>query len=460
MGMRGMKVTSGPRIAHLPQLRRLRPGERHELEVVATVLPFKVNNYVVDELIDWDRAPDDPIFRLTFPHRDMLPPEMFEDMSRLMLAGESATSLRARALRWRGLLNPHPDGQVEWNVPSFEGERILGLQHKYRETVLVFPAEGQTCHAYCAYCFRWAQFTSTDAPRLAIADPGLVAAYLERHRMVSDVLFTGGDPMIMASDVLARYVDPLLVPELEHVRNIRIGTKALTYWPYRFTRDPDADDVLRLVERCRRAGRSVSLVAHVTHVRELETDTVVHAVARLQAAGATIRAQAPIVEHVNASADALAAAWKEMVRLGISPYYTFVERDTGARRYFAVPLARAIELHRQAQLRVSGLERTARGPVMSASPGKILLDGELITGDGKAFVCRFLQARNPQWVGLPFLAAWDGAAEWLDDLAPASGDRFFWEDDPVQDWRDTPADVPRRDWRASPPAVTSSARES
>ena len=36
-------------------------------------------------------------------------------------------------------LNPHPAGQVEHNVPEINGEKLMGMQHKYKETVLFFP---------------------------------------------------------------------------------------------------------------------------------------------------------------------------------------------------------------------------------------------------------------------------------------------------------------------------------
>ncbi|MGH1552830.1 hypothetical protein ACRAWF_14715 [Streptomyces sp. L7] len=47
--------------------------ERLALRAVSSVLPFRTNSYVVDELIDWSAVPDDPIFRLTFPQAGMLP---------------------------------------------------------------------------------------------------------------------------------------------------------------------------------------------------------------------------------------------------------------------------------------------------------------------------------------------------------------------------------------------------
>ena len=61
-----------------------------------------------------------------------------------------------------------------------------------------------------------------------------------------DVLFTGGDPMVMTTKQLERYIDPLLQdPTLDHLRTIRIGTKSLAYWPYRYVTNDDADDLLR-----------------------------------------------------------------------------------------------------------------------------------------------------------------------------------------------------------------------
>ena len=69
------------------------------------------------------------------------------------------------------------------------------------------------------------------------------------------------------------------------------------------------------------------------------------------------------------------AMWQAQVRKGMVPYYMFVERDTGPQDYFAVPLARGYEIFRDAYQGVSGLGRTVRGPSMSATPGKVCVDG-------------------------------------------------------------------------------------
>jgi KamA family protein len=407
---------------------RLSAQARFEIRVVASVLPFRVNNYVIRDLIDWSKVPDDPIFRLTFPHRDMLEPQAFEAMAQLHRREASREEIAALAGEIRAGLNPHPAGQIEMNLPrTADGRRIDGLQHKYRETVLFFPKNGQVCHAYCTFCFRWAQFIGDKRLRIAAPDVAPLLSYLRAHPEVSDLLMTGGDPMIMRTANLRAYLEPLLEPEFDHLQNLRFGTKALTFWPYRFVSDPDAADLLRLLETLVESGKHVAIMAHFNHWREMQTPVAHEAIRRLRDAGAEIRTQSPLLAHINDTADTWAEMWREQVRLGMFPYYMFVERDTGARRYFEVPLARAWEIYQGAMQQLSGLARTARGPSMSADPGKVEVQGITEIDGEKVFVLRFIQGRNADWVQQPFFAHYDPNATWLDELRPWRSETFFFE---------------------------------
>ena len=398
------------------------------MKAVASVLPFRVNNYVLDQLIDWSDIPNDPMYQLTFPQPGMLRLADYARMLGLIRRGASKEEIKTAARRIQFTLNPHPAGQMELNIPRVGGRVLPGLQHKYRETVLFFPAAGQTCHTYCTYCFRWAQFVGINELRFAGRESEALADYLREHKQVTSVLFTGGDPLVMKTSVLRRYIEPLLDPSLEHVDSIRIGTKVLAYWPYRFVTDRDADDLLRLFEDVRNAGKHVAMMAHYSHPRELAPGIAQEAVRRVQAAGATVRCQAPLIRRVNDSADLWAEMWKRQVRLGAVPYYMFVERDTGPKNYFEVPLVRAWEIFIDAYKQVSGLARTARGPSMSATPGKVLVAGVATVQGEDVIVLRFLQARDPAWVGRPFFAKLDRNATWLNDLKPAFGEQeFFFE---------------------------------
>jgi len=409
-------------------LSRLSEERRFAMRVVANVLPFRVNGYVIDQLIDWDNIPDDPIFQLTFPQPGMLSGHQFDRMAATLRTSDDKQAIRDVAAAIRAELNPHPAGQRELNVPRLGDDRLEGLQHKYRETVLFFPSQGQTCHSYCTFCFRWAQFVGDKELRFAANEAGKLHRYLGRHPEVSDLLITGGDPMVMKTKHLAAYLEPLLAPEFEHLSTIRIGTKALSFWPQRFVSDADADDLLRLLERLSAAGKQVAIMAHFNHWRELDTAVAREAVRRLRDSGAVIRSQSPLVGHINDAPEIWARLWRTQNRLGIYPYYMFMARDTGARHYFEVPLARAWEIYRDAIQQVSGLGRTARGPSMSAGPGKVEIQGVAKVHGEKVFVLRFLQGRNPDWVQRPFFARFDPQASWLDELQPALGEeRFFFQ---------------------------------
>jgi len=407
-------------------------SERLAVRAVATVLPFRTNDYVVENLIDWDAAPDDPIYRLVFPQSDMLPAADVQRMARLLARDAPAGEVTAAAHEVRTRLNPHPAGQLALNIPDLGDEPLPGVQHKYPETVLVFPKQAQTCHAYCTYCFRWAQFVDEPDLKMATADTDRVIEYLGRHREVSSVLITGGDPMIMSAEVLRRYVEPLLSNELEHIESVRIGSKSLAYWPQRFVTDPDADDTLRLFKEIVASGRTLAFMAHFSHPRELEPPLVAEAVRRIRGTGAVIRTQAPLIRSINDDPAIWADMWRIQVRMGMVPYYMFVERDTGPQDYFAVPLACGYGIFREAYRSVSGLGRTVRGPSMSATPGKLCVDGITEVAGEKVFVLHMIQARDPDLVGKPFFARYDPDATWLSDLEPAFAARFPFEPDPEE----------------------------
>ena len=345
---RGFRAYSAKHLDTLVQRAGLPPEERLAVRAVATVLPFRTNSYVVEHLIDWDAAPDDPIYRLVFPQPDMLPEADVRRLADMIDGGEPAAGLRAAAHEIRMRLNPHPAGQLLLNAPSLQGRPLPGLQHKYPETVLFFPRQGQTCHAYCSYCFRWAQFVDEPDLKMATDDVGTLVAYLREHPEVTSVLITGGDPMIMGEAVLRRYIEPLIDPRngLDHIESIRIGTKSLAYWPQRFVTDPDADDTLRLFGEVIASGRNLAVMAHFSHPRELEPPVLAEAVRRIRDTGAVIRTQAPLIRSINDDPAAWRQMWRTQVRMGMIPYYMFVERDTGPQDYFAVPLARGYDIFR------------------------------------------------------------------------------------------------------------------
>ena len=425
---RKFKVYTHHNMEAIPQLRYLSADARFELKVVSRVLPFKVNNYLLEDLIDWDNLPNDPIYNLTFLQKGMLPSSDFEEMANAIKRDASPVEIQALANKIRQHLNPHPAGQMTANVPFLEGKVIDGIQHKYHETCLVFPAHGQTCHSYCSFCFRWAQFVGIDNLKFATDESRRFQDYLRSHKEITDVLFTGGDPMTMSANILKSYIQPLLDPEFEHIQSIRIGTKSLAYWPYRYVTDRDSDEVMRLFEQVINAGKHLAIMGHYNHWKELSTSIAQEAIRRIRTTGACIRTQSPLLHHINDDPKVWIRLWKEQIRLGCIPYYMFIKRNTGAKEYFSIPLHRAWKIFQDAFQQISGLGRTVRGPSMSAYPGKVAIEGIAEVRGEKVFVLTFLQARIPDWCKRPFFAKFDPEATWLNELKPAFGqEKFFFE---------------------------------
>lgn len=417
-----------PNFLKIPQVKTyLSEGEIKAIRTVGSVLPFKVNNYVIEELIDWNNIPNDPIFQLTFPQKEMLSEKHYKLVSEAIDSNMNKREMVELINRIRQELNPHSSSQVE-NIPLLDGVPLTGIQHKYKETVLFFPSNSQTCHAYCTFCFRWPQFVNLDAVKFAMKETNLLIKYIENNKEVTDLLFTGGDPMIMKASIFKRYLEPILKNKVGNLQNIRIGTKALGYWPYKFLTDDDADEIIALFEEIIAAGYNLTIMAHFNHPNELKTTAVKKAIKRILSTGAQIRTQSPIMKYINDSSEAWEEMWREQVKLGCVPYYMFLARDTGAQSYFAVTLNEALEIYQNAYRKVGGLARTVKGPVMSANQGKIQVLGVNEINNEKLFSLRFNQARNPNWVGAPFFSKYNEKAVWLNDLIPAFGaENFFFE---------------------------------
>lgn len=414
----------------IKQLSVLSEADFNAIRVVGSVLPFKANNYVIDELINWDDYKNDPIYNLTFPQKEMLKEEHYNQIEKALKDNVSSDELSTLCHNIRIELNPHPAGQKCLNVPIFDNELMQGVQHKYRETVLFFPSAGQTCHAYCTFCFRWPQFIGEKNMKFSSKESLELAKYLQEHHEVTDLLFTGGDPMTMSYKVFKKYLDPIIkVIDKTNIQTIRIGTKSLSFWPYRYTHAPDSKEMLSLFKEIVDKGINLAIMAHFSHPVELSTDAVKDAIKALRLTGAQIRTQSPIFKHINDDPDIWAEMWRKQVNLNCIPYYMFMARDTGAKDYFELSIYKAYDIFRKAYSQVSGICRTVRGPSMSCTPGKVMISGIAEINGEKVFALRFIQGRNPDWVAMPFFAKYDEEASWMSDLKPAFEDKFFFEDE-------------------------------
>ncbi|MCP3871220.1 MAG: lysine 2,3-aminomutase, partial [Gammaproteobacteria bacterium] len=308
----------------------------------------------IDELIQWKGVPDDPLFQLTFPHRKMLPPRLYDRLKSVSDGSDSEASAQTvREIQQR--LNPHWTDQrdQEFTQKEIVSER---LQHSAREILFPFPGQRQACNDYRLFYDRNTQIdTHTGFTRHAAEN---LITNLRHHPQVTDLLFTGGDPLLMPSRILTTIIDTVLNADLPHLQIIRISTDVLRCWPYRFLTDNDAENLLTLLRRVLDSGRHLVLMTSFNHPRELETDAVKAAITHIRKTGATIWSQSPLLAGINDDPEIWSALWREQTRLGCLPHSLFLAQDTAAPCHFRLPLARAWTIFRDACRQVGEISLT------------------------------------------------------------------------------------------------------
>lgn len=279
---------------------------------------------------------------------------------------------------------------------------ITGLQHKFPQTALILVTD--TCFSYCRFCFR-RRFVGTSSREIAVDYPQ-IAEYIRRHPQIDNVLLSGGDPLVLDTDRLSDIVDRLL--PVPHLNTIRIGSRAIVYYPRRFR-----DEALTLMfRRILDAGKTCVLVNHIDHFAEVSEEAQQH-LANLQRLGVLLYNQSVLLKNINDDPAVLAGTFQKLHVLGVRPYYLFQARPVRGASHFQVPLRRGVEIAHGANRRLSGIQKTFRY-IMSHSTGKIEI---LDVGEDSRLYMRYHQHMDGRRIGRIFSMPCPENACWLDDMA-------------------------------------------
>ncbi|MDN5217506.1 KamA family radical SAM protein [Fulvivirgaceae bacterium BMA12] len=309
-------------ISKISKVQELTNKEVELYEPVTKKFMFRTNSYYND-LIDWS-DPNDPIRRLIIPQTEEL-------------------------LNW---------GQLDASEEA-SYQPIPGIEHKYSSTVLLLCND--VCAAYCRFCFRKRLFQDDNDEVVKDVSSGI--AYIKEHPEVNNVLLTGGDPLVMSTARIEKIIKQLC--EIEHVKNIRIGTKLPAFNPHRILDDPSLGEMIKTYSKV----KQIYGMVHFDHPTEL-TDLTVSSLKFLQAAGATVVNQTPIIAGVNDSPEVMNELFNKLSFIGIITYYVFACRPTEGNKTYAVPVEQAYEIFNEAKNNGSGLAKTARF-ILSHKIGKI-----------------------------------------------------------------------------------------
>ena len=371
------------------------------LKSAAKIIPFKTNDYIISELIDWKAVPNDPVFRMNFPEPKLLHETDLATMRQLYLSNSDSAIVDATCQQIQHRMISALRSDTHRGIPFIDGKPAIGIFHNFAHAVFLFPDIICSCFAHCNYCMRWVKQIRT-APQFTYRDPEYPVSYLKFAKSASDVIFSGGDAFNASAGNLRRYVDPII--KIPHLRTIRFSTRVLSWRPTRFTTDSDADSLLRLLDDIASSGRHVAVMAHLCHPAELSTPTVERAVSRIRSTGAVIRGQGTLLKQVNDSPETLASLWHREVQLGIVPYYLFLESQEGMKPIYKNSFKEALTIFKKAYAQVGGLEKTVRGPVLNTSAMKLLVDDKITVNGTEQLLLKCLHSETPSEIGKKAIA--------------------------------------------------------
>ena len=301
--------------------------ERERLKPITERFGFRANEYYLN-LINWE-DPCDPIRRIVIPD-----PEEVTDWGRWDASQENKYTI------------------------------IPGLQHKYYSVALILASN--ICGGYCRFCFRKRLFFKSSMD--ALNNFSEILSYLRAHSEITDVLLSGGDPLLLSTRKLDKIISR--IRSIDHIKILRIGSKIPAYNPYRILNDPS---LLELFRQYSKPVKRIYFMTNFNHPREL-TEPAIKAIALLHKANLIMTNQTPLLKGINSDPFVLSELFKKLSFIGVPPYYVFQCRPTLGNKPYAVPVEEAYEIFEQARINCSGLAKRARF-VMSHSTGKIEVVG-------------------------------------------------------------------------------------
>lgn len=207
---------------------------------------------------------------------------------------------------------------------------ILGLVHKYSDRVLLQVTN--ICAVNCRFCFR-------RHTRNKIVDWQKIFAYIQKHSAISEVILSGGDPLMLAPDELAGIMQQLA--KISHIKRLRIHSRVPIVMPE------------RPIPVLTQTRLPVIVVVHCNHPNEID-ESVAHNLRVLRQTGVTMLNQSVLLHNINDDAAVLISLSKKLFSAGVLPYYLHMLDKVKGAAHFYIDYDRAKQIYRELQAGVSG----------------------------------------------------------------------------------------------------------
>lgn len=214
-----------------------------------------------------------------------------------------------------------------------------GLLQKYHGRALLLLAG--KCAINCRYCFR-RHFPYQDH-RISADDWQDILGYLKNDSSINEVIFSGGEPLMVSDAKLQQYLDDLaLIP---HLTRVRIHTRLPITIAERLT-----ETLATLLSETR---LNAVLVLHSNHPNEIDA-ALKSKIMHFRQAGIHFLNQSVLLKGVNDTAETLIELSETLFDAGILPYYLHQLDKVQGAAHFQISTEQALELHQEMQLKLPG----------------------------------------------------------------------------------------------------------
>ena len=253
------------------------------------------------------------------------------------------------------------------------------LIHRYKNRVLFTPTT--KCPIICRYCFRKNELNQ----KLPLFKPQFqeVVDYLNRHTEVEEVIFTGGDPLILSDDQIKGYIEKF--SKLTSIKYIRFHTRTPLILPSRITQN--FCDIIKKAKTC---FKKVTIALHTNHCEELNPE-VERAILKLKETQATLLSQTVLLKGVNNNVEDLKNLFLRLAELDVRPYYLHHPDQTKGAMHFYLPIQEGRKIYAQLRDLLPGWAIPqyvidipgGEGKTSAFNPEKFEFSGQLINRQGK-----------------------------------------------------------------------------
>ncbi len=187
------------------------------------------------------------------------------------------------------------------------------------------------CAVYCRFCFR-REMVGPQGDTVTQEHVDQALDYIESHDEITEVILTGGDPLMLSPERLGKLLNRLQA--IPHVRWIRLHTRIPVVSPKKITTDMIA---------ALKGIKPVYLAIHTNHAREFTVEAGA-ALARLAQNGIVLLGQSVLLKGINDSVDVLRELFETMLMHRIKPYYLHHPDLTSGTSHFRMSLERGMDL--------------------------------------------------------------------------------------------------------------------